>query len=322
MRYILIAVLMLSTAAGICQSETSLIEKPGFWMMPSPWPNNGGPLKELITRDNAWIKTREVIDGVGYWPALLNIHFTDDEIEMLFTKLKKWNLKFGFEVPVIKNNSPTADASIAILDQQMSRFKPLGADVSWFAFDEPFYASKHVLVKPDSYAVDETAKFIKMLRERYPDAMIGDIEPYPVLKLEELKSFVASLNNKCIELGTKGIDFLRLDVDWCSMNNNYDGSWREVKALENFLHENNIKFSLIYWAADQPLLENINAADDMTWYIGVMHQGYAYLIAGGKPDEYVIESWVQVPKRAVPERMKSTFTGSVIDFYNRFIKGR
>ena len=290
-----------------------------LWMMPAAWPDHGQPLRELITRDDEWAKTRQVIRGVGYWASLMDRYLTDDEIRQFFAKLKKWNLKFGFEIHSIKKDTPTAAAAFAQLETHMKRFEPLGAEVEWFAFDEPFYATRTVLLKPDSHAVNEVARLIEMIRKRYPHAQIGDIEPYPALKIEDLKSFITQLNQRCAKIGVKSIDFLRLDVDWAGMYNHLGGSWAEVKKLEEWCRSQGMRFSLIYWAADHPLLERIKLADDMTWYLGVMHQGNAYAIAGGRPDEYVLESWMQVPRHSVPETDMTTFTGSVLDFHNRFL---
>jgi hypothetical protein len=64
------------------------------------------------------------------------------------------------------------------------------------------------------------------------------------------------------------------------------------------------------------------AADDATWYVSVLRQGYDYALVEGTPDEYVIESWVGAPSRAVPETGDFTFTRSVRDFVQRFVKKR
>lgn len=323
MKYLLlIAIFTFIPISAYSQAPAEKAAKPEFWMMPSPWPDNGGPLRELINKDAGWSQTRKVIDGIGYWPILLNVHFSDKEITELFTKIKKYNLKFAFEVQVIKQEYPTADISFKMLEDQMKRFEPLGAKVDRFAFDEPFYAAKYVLCKPDSYAITETAKYIYRLRKKYPYVTIGDIEPYPVLKLDELKTFITKLNEECGRLGVKGLDFFRVDVDWLNMNNTYAGSWVEVRRLEDFCHSQIMKFSLIYWAAQYPKLDELKLADDMTWYLGVMNQGNAYATVGGKPDEYLIESWVQVPKHSLPEKDKTSFTGSVLDFYNRFLRDK
>lgn len=51
-----------------------------------------------------------------------------------------------------------------------------------------------------------------------------------------------------------------------------------------------------------------------------MHQGYDYRMVGGKPDQYVIESWVGAPSRTVPDSDDFTFTRTVRDFVRKFVK--
>jgi hypothetical protein len=322
MKHILpIVILSLLPALAHSQVAAGKAPRPEYWMMPSPWPDNGGPLRELINQDAGWSRTREVIDGIGYWPILLNLHFSDDEIRRLFAKIREYKLKFAFEVQVIKKEYPTAEISFKMLEDHLQRFEALGAKVDRYSFDEPFYATKHILCKPDAYAVEETAAYIQKLRRKVPDVTVGDIEPYPVLTRAELEGFVTRLNAECSRLGVRGLDFFRLDVDWQSMNTTYGGSWVEVKQLEDFCRSQGIRFSLIYWAANYPKLAEMKLADDLTWYIGVMSQGNTYAAVGGTPDEYVVESWVHTPKHALPEEDKTSFTGSVLDFYNRFLRG-
>ena len=61
-------------------------------------------------------------------------------------------------------------------------------------------------------------------------------------------------------------------------------------------------------------------ADDSTWYVSLMQQGYDYALAGGAPDQYVIESWVGAPERCVPDTGDFTFTRSVHDFARTFVR--
>ena len=53
-----------------------------------------------------------------------------------------------------------------------------------------------------------------------------------------------------------------------------------------------------------------------------MRQGYDYAAIDGKPDEYVIESWIEAPSRSLPETADWTFTRSVRDFARRFPKAK
>ena len=61
-------------------------------------------------------------------------------------------------------------------------------------------------------------------------------------------------------------------------------------------------------------------ADDSTWYVSVMRQGYDYAGIDGKPDQYVIESWVGAPSRCVPDTADFTFTRSVRGFVRKFVR--
>jgi hypothetical protein len=61
-------------------------------------------------------------------------------------------------------------------------------------------------------------------------------------------------------------------------------------------------------------------ADDSTWYVSIMQQGYDYAFIDGKPDQYVIESWVGAPSQCIPETADWTFTRSVRDFAKKFVK--
>ena len=58
---------------------------------------------------------------------------------------------------------------------------------------------------------------------------------------------------------------------------------------------------------------------DAAWYVSVMQQGYDYAIVDGAPDQYVIQSWVGAPTRAVPETAEFTFTRSARDFIRTFV---
>lgn len=61
-------------------------------------------------------------------------------------------------------------------------------------------------------------------------------------------------------------------------------------------------------------------ADDSTWYVSIMQQAYDHAAVDGRPDQFVIESWVGAPARSTPETGDWTFTRSVRDFAKKFVK--
>jgi hypothetical protein len=217
-----------------------------------------------------------------------------------------------------KTGEGTFDAQRPMWD----RFQSLGGKIHAVAMDEPLCCVRNNLKKPDEFAVEETAQFVALVRKHYPDVRIGDIEPYPSLTLAELTAWIDALQARLAQMNVKGLDFFRVDVDWVHFINGSRGSWREVKKLEEACRARKLPFSLIYWAADYPHLQRLGFADDSAWYVSVMRQGGDYAIVGGAPDEYVIESWVGAPSRAVPDSGEWTFTRSVRDFCRRFAKGR
>jgi hypothetical protein len=149
--------------------------------------------------------------------------------------------------------------------------------------------------------------------------LIGDIEPYPAFSALQLVQFIDALQARLKQLHVRGLDFFRLDADWMHFVVGHPGSWKQVKDLETECRQRGIPFGLIYWAADYPQMSHMKLADDSTWYVAVMQQGYDYAAVGGAPDAYVIESWVGAPVQTLPETAEWSFTRSVLDFSRKFI---
>lgn len=310
----------------LCTSSMALadgpVAKPNVWINP-PGAQDGRCWRELFTKPDQWAETRSMVTVLGYASLSLDKQFTDQELRQWLRQIETWGLKLGLEVGAVKEWSPTGRQVFDVERRIWDRIRSLGGRIYAVAMDEPLCCVRQQLKKPDEYAVEETAKFIALARENYPDIRIGDIEPYPFLQREELLKFIDALQARLKQMNVRGLDFFRLDVDWNHFtigNQIYAGNWPDVKKLEMACRERKLPFSLIYWAADYPRMKELNLADDATWYVGVMRQGYDYAFVGGAPDEVVIESWVGAPSRSVPEAEEWTFTRSVRDFCRRFVK--
>jgi len=168
-----------------------------------------------------------------------------------------------------------------------------------------------------AYAAAETASFIELMRKDHPGARLGDIEPYPALHPDEIETAVNAIQKGCAERGVRGLDFVRLDVDWDLMEQKNFGSWSEVNQIAAMCRVRGIAFSMIFWAANQPRLVKTSSSP-LLWRDGMMHQARVYAEAGGRPDELVIESWLHTPEHAVPETSEETFTASVLEFLKAF----
>ena len=283
-----------------------------------PNQDNGRCFRELFQYPDEWARTRRGIDAIGYADHVLNRQFSDAELRPWLAMLDKWGVRLELEVGAVKPWGPTGEKTFRTQSPIWDRVRRLGGRIHTIAMDEPLCCVRKDLHKPDAYAVEETARFIALVRKHDPNVLIGDIEPYPFIPLKDLTGWIEALEARLARMGVRGLDFFRLDVNWMVFTVRNEGSWREVRKLETFCRKRKLPFSLIYWAADYPDMKRRGLADDATWYVSLQRQAYDYTAVDGKPDQYVIESWIGAPSHSVPETAQFTLTRSVLDFTRRF----
>jgi hypothetical protein len=321
--FILVALLLLPVSPARAQvapggAATAAKPRPQFWMGP-PGYDNGRCFRELFEKPDAWRETRSVVDVLFYADHNLKRHFTDDQLRTWFAQLRQWNLKFAMEVGAVKPWGPTGEKCFSVERPMWEHFQSLGARFYAIALDEPLACTKQVLKKPEAYAVQETANYIALVRKHFPEMLIGDIEAFPFTALEDHCRWIDALQKRLAEMEVRGLDFYRIDVDWVHFIHGR-GSWADVKKLEQNCRQRKLPFSLVYWAAGYPALTKLGLAGDATWYVSVMQQGYDYALVHGAPEQYVVQSWVGGPPRALPETDPWTFTRSVLDFHRTFLE--
>lgn len=297
----------------------SLGKEVTIWMGPL---NTGGGLKDiadLFKKPREWQQTRSMITGIIVSDLTLD-QYSDAELKSWLPELKEWNVKLGLEIGVIKDWAVTGKEAFRIGSKKWDRLQSLDGPIGRFGMDEPYYAANKCLKKPLAYAADETVDFVTAVRKRYPDAIIGDIEPYPTFSVQELIEWVDAVNKRLADRNVRRLDFLEIDPAWMTFNSGDKASWVDLKKLEDACRDRKLSFSLCYWAADYGNIRMMDLEDESTWYMSIMRQGYDYALSGGSPDEYVIQSWIGLPPRILPETDNYTFTNSVRDFIKRFIR--
>jgi hypothetical protein len=313
MKHLISLLALLALGAGAQQTKVSV------WIAP-PATENGRSLRALFEHPDDWRETRSLVDVLFYTDLNFNKQFKDDELRGWFAQLQQWKIKLAMEVGAVKEWGQTGEKTFSIERPMWERIQRLGGNLYAVALDEPLLSVRQHLKKPDQYAVEETANYIALVRRAYPQLLIGDIETYPSTPLADHFWWIETLNRRLAEMHVRGLDFYRLDVNWVVFYLRNQGNWQEVKKLEAWCRARSLPFSLIYWPSDYPPLRNKGVAGDDTWYVSVMRQGYDYLMCGGAPDQYVIESWVGAPSRATPENDDFTFTRTVRDFVRKFVK--
>jgi hypothetical protein len=291
-----------------------------MWMFPPSY-GTGESLRALFNDPVGWAQTRSRITGLGYADHWLYHQFSDAELRPWFRQLAGWHIKLGLEVGALKPWGLTGDIAFKHDRQQWDRFIADGASIDSIAMDEPLAFSQVTMQQSIDFAADQTARFVALVRQTYPAASIGDIEPYPGIPAEDTLAFIDAVQARLRQWHVHGLDFFRADVDWMRFRPGDPkgaAGWAGVRALQAQCHARGLPFSLIYWAADFPYLKRVGTATDETWEEGIMHEGAAYAATGAVPDEMVVESWLPTPDQALPETAPGTFTRSVLDFSNQF----
>jgi hypothetical protein len=160
----------------------------------------------------------------------------------------------------------------------------------------------------------------------------------PTLSADTVIRWIDALDARLLAKGARGQDFFRLDVNWINLAMIQSGytpaqGWREVKRVEDHCKAIGLPFSLIYWPSDVFQFEDderlpvMDSRSDKAWHDQIMEMARKYWDAGGRPDQYVMESWVRVgpnetpmPPTVIPERHVFSFTRSLRELYENFAR--
>src|SRR5258708_6461210 len=275
-------------------------------------------LKQMIANDDLWADARSSVGSFLFAEGTFKT-LTDGELENLVKKLKAWNISLALEVGGVKEWCRQGQECFSKQKGWWNRITKHGGEISSFAMDEPRHRVVVDLHLWEDYAVEQVAQFTQAVRRAYPRALVGDMETSPTQPTADHIKWIDRLEQRLHELGVRGLDFYRLDVNWVVFQTEHRGSWADLKGIEEHCHAKKIKFSLIYWASNFPLAKAAGRLSDKTWYDAIMSQGRFYAATGAVPDQYVIESWISLPKQALPDSADYTYTRSVRDFTRKFV---
>ncbi|NLP06150.1 hypothetical protein GX411_09400 [Candidatus Fermentibacteria bacterium] len=303
---------------------------PGYYLEGAQW-SNGVPFKSLFRPDSIplWEQTRGVIDCISGFDSPLRLcpgwedPFEENMMRGVFDSLEAWGIDFAVETTCLHELYPTGRAAFDHFSEHWRILESWGADIIQFTMDEPFRRMDELEDPPGiEYAAREVAIYIHLVRSEFGGRVVL-MEPYPYFSGEEIREMILLLNGELAELGESGLDGFTLDPDWRLFDRGV-GSWIGVRGVEEFCRGEGIPFGLVYWASeagncDPPIWDG---GRDSMWRDEVMEQGMEYRNAGGMPDEYVIMSWLWIPRAIADEYELCSFTRTVLDFCHAFVRGR
>jgi hypothetical protein len=173
-------------------------------------------------------------------------------------------------------------------------------DESW-AFSSDLYDAPNACHWSTQEAAQHVVPFIRQLRGYAPDIVIGDTEPLwtnvtPERMLEWTDTYAAATGEP--------LGFLQVDVDW-----DHRADWPSaVRSIEAGAHARGIEFGPIYNGGD--------AVSDAEWVDLTLQRAFTYEeVAGGRPDQVILQSWMDHPDHVLPETDPSTFSGLINRYF-------
>jgi hypothetical protein len=187
----------------------------------------------------------------------------------------------------------------------MENLRKGGATVDLITLDEPWYYAHHY-DGPGAchWDVDQIAQgvadFIRVVRESFPNVVVGDIEPTP-------PPVSADGLGEWIDAWTRAVGeppaFLHLDVDVGRAN------WTDlVGGIGAESHARDVPFGVI-------AIGDSSATSDLEWLqAGGARLSRLRFLAGVEPDHLIFQSWHDRPDRALPESDPTTYTGWLLEY--------
>jgi hypothetical protein len=207
-----------------------------------------------------------------------------------FSTLKTWNVKLSIEAGAVKEWDCTGDVTSTVVNRAIDNVEAGGGEVAYIRMDEPFIGGQLTAggmscKQTMAQSAAQTANFIAKVHAAHPSVIIGDIEPYPVFTVDQLKAWVMELEKNSVTL-----PFFHLDVDRNHVANIKADVSGDLRKLRDFFRARKIPFGVIYTSHE------IGAPTDPAkldgFFFGKVIEWVTIVAAAiGAPDHSIFQSW-------------------------------
>ncbi len=294
-----------------------LSARPQIWFSPlDPWswdrfdPGSGPhQFYDLFTKDAPWEQAAEATGVFGLNSNWLESFGNTTEMRQVVADLGLRGIALWTEAGQL---SETPQCNAATLEgfsgapparAAASRLLAAGGVLYSFklehGFDAATFYDEACRMSPDAIAAD-TAKTVATVRSVFPNVVIGSVETAN-LDADAVAAWLQAYRDAVGE----ELGYFHLDVnygipDWPA----------RARAIEDVVHARGIEFGIIYFGDE-------GDATDAAWLAHAEARFVEYeVIAGGRPDHAVFQSWHRHPVQLLPETEPATFT-NLIDRYLR-----
>ena len=234
---------------------------------------------------------------------------TDEQIHTVVDDLHRNHIAFAVEMGSVAHTPGECGggegfAPPHLIDRVAGRLQRLGLTLDYWGMDEPLWFGHertwgpHDCAYPVETVAERVAGNIATMRRYFPNVVIGDGEvlagnrlPTPQL-LADYVAFAQDIQR----LTGRPLAFMHWDVSWRG------GGGRLIAPFSRQMHALGLRVGVII-GGDLP------DPDDETWVAdGLQHVRDLAGDPAAQPDDFVVQSWQNLPTRMLPETSPGTAT--------------
>jgi len=305
-----------TTAAGATAAAPGLDleERPQIWFGPQP---EGGPISpadffELFSPDAPWKQTAEGVHVLFLYGGWVD-RASQDELRMIMDDARRRRMGLAYELAPLESTAQCDGATAegfgaTIVGRTASlQIQKAGGRLDYVHLEHPYDAVTFSGVPPEcDYSAERAAQdiaiFAKEVRSVFPQARFGADETAnhdPQAVAEWVEAYRSDVG--------EDLSFFSLDVD-------YDRpEWpHEARLIEDYIRGRGLEFGIFYRG-------DADDESDAEWVTKAEQRFVEFeVIAGGRPDRAIFQSWHYHPHQLLPETDPTTFTHLV----SRYLRTR
>jgi hypothetical protein len=257
-------------------------------------PNMGSQdFAELFTKPEQWSQARSRIDVLKFFPQ--NLVYSpspllgDNNLNAFvrvdaFRKLADWGIAIDIDVGAVKEwGCGTREFRQA--NETIQNVVSHGGVVTILDMDEPFMggqltANGLTCGFTMEQSADATAQFVGLVKDAYPDMLVGETEPYPYFSVAELEGWTRALEDRGVHLA-----HFHIDVDPVYARDLGRDVAADLRELSGFLQEHGIPFGVILTS------DWTDAGSNRAYFESTLAWLRAVNAAIGRPPHVLFQSW-------------------------------
>jgi hypothetical protein len=292
-----------------------------IWMWGSPhvehhapgWENVRTDVGDLWQPDAPWKTSAGAVKVIQIPPGNIE-RARDSDLQQALADIKRRHLALAVGTGLlIRSDRCRAQTEAYVngptLERLFDKLRRNGADVKYVTMDEPFFyghrdsspTACHESAQALAHALKES---IAIVRTYFPNAQFGADEVVDASApwVRELAEWTDTFK----AVTGEPLAFIHADLNWT------EGAVRNLVPLAAALKLRHVPLGVIYDA------DGSNNNSDENWSRDtIAHFAKVEGELGMRPDHAVIETWVKVPTRMLPETQPGTLTNVVLQYMRR-----